>query len=139
MIKDSNVPLDKILNTILGSAVDSGVHEVHIQRQMLDTPVQDEIRGLPTPLSFTRNEGVFVFFRGAGGLEKQIDLPHFVTKPLFGRIQELSDTKMSEQHGFPEGHLQFEHDSQRYEWQVLVGPNELGEKVVLRQTTIQSV
>ena len=134
MIKDSNVSLDKILNTILGNAVDSGAHEVHIQRQMLDTPVQDEIRGLPVSLSFTRNEGVFVFFRGAGGLEKQFDLPHFVMKPLCGRIQELSDAKMSERHGFPEGRLHFELGSQRYEWQVLVGPNELGEKVVLRQT-----
>jgi type II secretory ATPase GspE/PulE/Tfp pilus assembly ATPase PilB-like protein len=134
MIEDSNVPLDKILNTILENAVDSGVHEVHIQRQMLDTPVQDEIRGLPTLLSFTRNEGVFVFFRGADGLEKQLDLPHFVMKPLCGRIQELSDTKASEQHGFPEGRLHFEYGSQRYDWQVLVGPNELGEKVVLKQT-----
>ena len=134
MIKDSNVPLDKMLDAILGNAVDSGVREVHIQRQMLDAPVQDEIRGLPAPLSFTRDEGVFVFFRGAGVLEKQLDLPHFMMKPLCRRIQELSDTKASEQHGFPEGRLHFEHGSQCYDWQVLVGPNELGEKVVLRQT-----
>lgn len=134
MIKDSNVPLDNILDAILGSAVDSGVREVHIQRQMLDAPVQGEIRGLPVSLNFTRNEGIFVFFRDAGVLEKQLDLPHFMMKPLSKRIEELSNTKVSEQHGFPEGRLHFEHGSQRYDWQVLVGPNELGEKVVLRQT-----
>lgn len=133
MIEDSNVPLDKIVNSILGSAVDNGVREVHIQREMFDDPLQEEIMGLSKSLSFPRREGTVVSFKVAGSLNQQLKLPHYITQPLTARIQELSDAKASQSHGFPEGHLQFEHDSQWYDWQVLVGPDESGDKIVLRQ------
>jgi steroid delta-isomerase-like uncharacterized protein len=139
---NNELPINRILTTILQYAINDNVSEILIEPQLIDETVEFEHEG---QLITTQTAGtcvVSILYRIDGVLTEQMRVPHFILEPLVERIKtagrldfpDSADTSTSYNRIHIEyGQIRLTGDDTECSWTISISPTEFGEKVTLNR------
>ena len=110
-IDASDVPVVRLVNSILSGGISSGSSDIHFE------PQHPEMR---------------IRYRIDGVLYDNMVIPRHIEAPLVSRIKVMADLDITERRHPQDGHITFVHEAKPYDLRVSTMPNVSGEKVVIR-------
>jgi len=106
-----DVPVVKIIDTLLRHAITQGASDIHIE------PLENSL---------------IVRYRIDGILHDAMDLPKHISPGIVARIKVLSSLKLDEKRLPQDGRFKIEADNERVSFRVSILPTYFGEKIVMR-------